>query len=64
MANRFQRIYHQGSFSSPDIDVYVDMLTGVNYLVFQTGAQVDHAMPLLDRDGKPLVTPVPNNCDE
>lgn len=56
MADRFQTIYHQGSFVTPDIDVIVDKLTGVNYLVFKNGTQVDHVLPLLDRDGKPLIT--------
>ena len=54
--NRFEVTYRQGSLRDGDINVMVDRLTGVNYLILKNGNQVAYAMPLLDRDGKPLVT--------
>lgn len=46
---RFETIYSQD-----DVDVLVDRKTGVNYMVYQC----EHIIPLLDSDGKVLVTPV------
>lgn len=38
--------------------IYVDRLTGVNYLFIQSG-YAGGLTPLLDRNGKPIVSPVP-----
>ena len=55
--NRFEKIYAQGSLSS--IEIWVDKQTGVNYLYRQSGYS-GGLTPLLDRDGKPVVTPILN----
>lgn len=56
MANnqRFERVYIQGKMSSTKI--WVDKETGVNYLYHACGYS-GGLTPLLDRDGKPIVTP-------
>lgn len=38
--------------------IYVDRLTGVNYLFIQSG-YAGGLTPLLDRNGKPIVSPIP-----
>lgn len=43
--------------------IYVDRLTGVNYLFVQSG-YAGGLTPLLDRQGKPIVSPIPGDCDE
>ena len=55
MANnqRFERVYIQGKMSSTEI--WVDKETGVNYLYHACGYS-GGLTPLLDRDGKPIVT--------
>ena len=57
MANttRFEKVYSQGSLSS--MEIWVDKLTGVNYLYRQSGYS-GGLTPLLDKDGKPVVTPI------
>ena len=56
MANnqRFERVYIQGKMSSTEI--WVDKETSVNYLYHACGYS-GGLTPLLDRDGKPIVTP-------
>ena len=56
MANnqRFERVYIQSKMSSTEI--WVDKETGVNYLYHACGYS-GGLTPLLDRDGKPIVTP-------
>ena len=48
---RFERIYKQGSA----IEIWRDKETGVNYLYRQSG-YAGGMTPLLDKDGKPVVT--------
>lgn len=57
MANnqRFERVYIQGKMSTTEI--WVDKETGVNYLYHACGYS-GGLTPLLDRDGKPVVTPI------
>ena len=43
--------------------ILVDKKTGVNYLFVQSG-YAGGLTPLLNRDGTPIVTPVPNDYDE
>ncbi len=58
---RFVRTYTDGVFGSNEI--WVDRQTGVNYLFHVTG-NAGGLTPLLNRDGTPVVTTVPNEYDE
>ena len=49
---RFIKIYGQGLGS---IEVLVDKVTGVNYLLVRSGYGAG-LTPLIDADGKPIVT--------
>lgn len=53
--SRFEKVYKQGM--SPAIQVWVDKETGVNYLFMQSGYSGGLTV-LLDREGKPVVTPI------
>ena len=53
---RFVKIYSDGAFGSNEI--WVDQHTGVNYL-FHASGYAGGLTPLLDRDGKPIITAVP-----
>ena len=53
MADRFRRVYKQGTLSV--IEIWVDTKTGVNYLYREEGYS-GGLTPLLDSDGKPVVT--------
>lgn len=55
MSNRFEKIYKQGTFEV--MEIWVDKETGVNYLFRQSGYS-GGLTPLLDRDGKPVITAV------
>lgn len=52
---RFIKIYTQGMLTTTEI--WVDRLTGVNYIYHQSGYS-GGLTPLLDRDGKVVITPV------
>lgn len=54
---RFEKIYSQGTMTTTGI--WVDKETGVNY-VFHASGYAGGMTPLLDRDGKPVVSPVIN----
>ena len=54
---RFVKTYSQGVFNV--IEIWVDVETGVNYL-FRTAGEAGGLTPLLDKDGKPVVTLVEN----
>ena len=56
--SRFIKVYSDGAFGSNEI--WVDKLTGVNYL-FHAAGYAGGLTPLLNRDGTPVVTPVPRN---
>ena len=43
--------------------ILVDKKNGVNYLFVQSG-HAGGLTPLLNRDGTPVVTPIPNQYDE
>lgn len=43
--------------------IFVDKQTGVNYLFVQSG-YAGGLTVLLNRDGTPIVTPIPNEYDE
>lgn len=58
MANkdkRFQRAYPNGKMSG--IEIIIDTETGVNYLFAQAG-YAGGLTPLLDKDGKPVITKI------
>ena len=62
--DRFIKVYsHGGGFSKPATYILVDRETGVNYL-YASGGYGGGITPLLNRDGTPIITPVPQNCDE
>lgn len=50
---RFKKIYSQGAINV--MEIWVDTETGVNYLFHRDG-NASGFTPLLDKDGKPLVT--------
>ena len=52
---RFERIYKQGVMDV--LEIWVDRETGVNYIFRQSG-YAGGIMPLLDREGKPVVSPI------
>ncbi len=58
---RFVKIWSDGAFGSNEI--WVDRQTGVNYL-FHASGYAGGLTPLLNRDGTPVVIPVPNKYDE
>ncbi|MBQ7981197.1 MAG: xylan 1,4-beta-xylosidase [Oscillospiraceae bacterium] len=51
--NRFEKVYTQGAMDI--VEIWVDKQTGVNYLYHRSGYS-GGLTPLLDRDGKPVVT--------
>ncbi len=55
--DRFEKVYSQGSLCITQI--WVDKETGVNYLFHEDG-YAGGMTPLLDREGKPVISPVIN----
>jgi len=53
--DRFERVYSQGAMNV--MEIWVDKETGVNY-VFHASGYAGGLTPLLDRDGKPIVSPI------
>ena len=51
--DRFKKVYSQGTLNV--VEIWVDTETGVNYLFHREGNAAG-LTPLLDRDGKPVVT--------
>ncbi len=56
--NRFEKIYSQGTFFTVS-EIWVDKETGVNY-IFHASGNAGGLTPLLDRDGKPVISPILN----
>ena len=54
---RFEKVYSQKSMSV--MEIWVDKETGVNY-VFHASGYAGGMTPLLDRDGKPIISPIVN----
>ena len=52
--DRFEKIYSQGKMSS--VEIWVDKETGVNYVFCQNGYAGGMTV-LLDKEGKPVITP-------
>lgn len=57
---RFVKVYSENLGSEY---ILVDRQTGVNYLFIQSG-YAGGLTPLLNRDGTPIITPLPNEYDE
>ena len=58
---RFIKTWSDGALGSNEI--WVDRKTGVNYL-FHASGYAGGLTVLVDREGKPIVTPIPNDYDE
>jgi len=58
---RFIKVYSDGAFGSNEI--WVDKVTGVNYLYHQAGYSGGLTV-LVNRDGTPVVTPIPMQYEE
>ena len=54
---RFEKVYSQKGMSI--MEIWVDKETGVNY-VFHASGYAGGITPLLDRDGKPIISPLVN----
>ena len=52
---RFEKVYSQGAVN--ETEIWVDTETGVNYVWHRSG-NAGGLTPLLDKEGKPVVTPV------
>ena len=57
---RFIKTYSQ---SLGSMQIFVDRVTGINYLFSQSG-YAGGLTPLLDRDGKPIITPISGDFKE
>lgn len=60
---RFIKTYSQSGFVNNVMQIWVDRQTGVNYLYSASG-YAGGLTVLLNRDGTPVVTPVPKKYDE
>ncbi len=61
---RFVKIHAEGGgFTGPATTILVDKKTGVNYLFAQAGYGAGLTV-LLNRDGTPVITPIPSNYEE
>ena len=56
---RFIKTYSEGAFSGNGFEIWVDKETGVNYLFHACGS-AGGMTPLLDREGKPVISPILN----
>ena len=52
---RFEKIYSQGAMTN--VEIWVDRETGVNYL-FTSSGYAGGLTVLLDREGKPVTSPL------
>ena len=52
---RFEKVYSQGAIDT--VEIWVDKETGVNYVFRQCG-NAGGMTPLLDREGKPVVSTI------
>ena len=56
---RFVKVHSEGGFKDNLMQIWVDKKTGVNYLYSASGYSGGLTV-LLNRDGTPVVTPVPH----
>ena len=54
---RFEKVYSQGAVNI--MEIWMDKETGVNY-VFHASGYSGGMTPLLDREGKPVISPIVN----
>lgn len=54
---RFEKVYSQGAVNI--MEIWMDKETGVNY-VFHASGYSGGMTPLLDKDGKPIISPIVN----
>ena len=54
---RFEKVYTQGAINITEI--WVDRQTGVNY-IFHASGNAGGMTVLLDREGKPVISPIMN----
>lgn len=54
---RFIRTYEQSGLVKGTLEIWVDTATGVNYL-FRSSGYAGGLTPLLDQEGRPVVTPI------
>lgn len=54
---RFVRCYEQSGLVKGSLEIWVDTVTGVNYL-FRSSGYAGGLTPLLDAEGRPVVTPI------
>ena len=59
--DRFEKVYSQGVLGT--MEIWVDKETGVNYIFRQSG-NAGGMTTLLDRDGKPVITPIVNRYEK
>ena len=57
--NRFEKVYSQNGLSAGTVEIWVDRETGVNYLYRASGYSGGMTV-LLDREGKPVISPIYN----
>ena len=55
---RFVKTYSQNNGFNGRMEIWVDLKTGVNYIFTQSGYAGGMCV-LVDRDGKPVVTTIP-----
>ena len=55
--DRFEKVYSQGTMNV--MEIWVDRETGVNY-IFHVSGYAGGMTPLLDKDGKPVISPILN----
>ena len=58
MAERFIKVLNEGSTWTTNREIWVDKTTGINYLWIVSGSGGGLTV-LHDRDGKPVVSPLP-----
>ena len=63
MAKKEERFIKTHSENMGSEVIYVDKKTGVNYLFIASG-YAGGLTPLLNADGTPIITPIPNNYNE
>ena len=59
---RFVKLYSQGGWSR-GMEIWVDTQTGVNYLITQCGNS-GGMTALLNRDGTPVISPLPVQTED
>ena len=63
MAKKEERFVQLYSEAMGDRIILVDKVTGVNYLFVSSG-DAGGMTPLLNRDGTPVITPIPKTYEE